>query len=265
LVNKEMSMSRSITIKCNGIRYLKEDDPFSRDEPYLVTVGFRCRVAIDGSGKARVVPGSLTTRTVGGGPQNNLGRSKDNWAKKGNTYYYEGRMTYATSVPKTQAGWLVGTVVIFMEEDGWSNSLASHFRAKVHEVVRGAIANLSMSGFNTSTITDAIVKKITADLGKALLTGNIVGIVKNLIAAVDPDDFGGVNLVMAATLPGGLVQMYAGQPPANITGLSLKNVPLNSPVGFELAYPIGALGSIPKNARYMGGCRILGNVSQSVT
>lgn len=257
-------MSRSITIKSHAIRYLKEDDPLSKDEPYLVTIGFKCRVAIDASGRASVVPGTLTTRTVGGGPHNNLGRSGDNWAKKGQTYAFEGKMTYTTSVPKTQEGWLVGTVVVFMEEDGWSNALASHFRSQVHQAVRGAVGNLAMSGFSTSTITDAIVKKITADLGKALLSGNVVGIVKNLVAAADPDDFGGVNIVMAVTLPGGLVQMYAGPPPTNITGLSLKPVPLNAPVGFELAYPIGALGSIPKRARYTGSCRVLGQVTQSV-
>src|SRR5262249_45373116 len=106
-------MSRNITIKCNRLKYLKKDDPLSKNEPYLVTIGFRCRIQIGANGVATVVPGTLTTQKVGTGPHNNLGHSDDQWAKPGETFGFDGRMTFAASVPETEAGWLVGTVVLF--------------------------------------------------------------------------------------------------------------------------------------------------------
>ena len=251
---------RTLTITCDTLTYQDEDDPLSKDEPYLVVVGFRFRIVADASGRAAVAPGSLSTSPVGGGPHHNLGRSGDNWAREGSTYGFDG-IAYRAELPEGEAGWVVGTVVLFMEEDGWAGSTAAAFREAAHEAVRRAIETLSLP--DVGSVTRTVITKIVTDMTKAVRRWDIGGVVRALASAADPDDVGGVNVVITATLPGDAVQMHAGAPPQDLTALRMQPVSC-SPEGavrFSLPYPAGDLSRLPNSARYQGRCVVSGQVS----
>jgi len=253
--------NKSIIIRFNQIRIQDEDDPISNDEPYLINIGFRAKVQLSG-GKESIAPGTLTTHTIGTPVHNNLGRGGDNWADEVNNYNFD-TQTFVASVPRTEAGWAVGVVSVLWEEDGFSDSTANLVRSKIKTAVHNAVQSLSMAGVDTNAITQAIIAKVTHDLGVAAKKFDLGGIITAIASAADPDDFGGVNVVLAFTLPNNAVMMFAGVPPDNVLSAPLTNVPANSPVAFDLGYPVGNLSQIPWRGRFEGKYRVRGNVTQS--
>jgi hypothetical protein len=254
----------TITISLNGMDYLAEDDPMSSDEPYLITIGFRFQLTKDQG----LLPHTLDVRPVGGGPQNNLGRSGDNWASKGRSYSWGG-MDWVATVPARRPGWVVGVMAIFMEEDGFSNSTAATMRNSVRDQVEQALRALSFKGYDPNAVGDALVKKVMSDVHRSLRRFDMGGLIRSVASAVDPDDYGGINMVMAITTHTG-VNIFAGEPPADLANMQLT--PLMTPPvlpgrqtatavhNFSLMYPIGDLSAIPNNARYTGRARINGSV-----
>ncbi len=255
---------KTLGISLKSIRIMDEDDPLSSDEPYLITIGFKCRVEARPDKTAYVVPGTLDVKIVGGGPQNNLGRSGDNWAEEVKTYSINGHCNYSAKVPKEGWGYVVGTAIVFMEEDAFENSTATLMRWRIHDAVKEAVGNLSMSGIDRNKITDAVADKITGDIGDSLKSLDIGGFIQALASAADPDDFGGIAMVVALTLPKGIVQVFAGVTPANLAAAKLKPMPANGTFGFSLNFPIGNVSSAPSNARYKGKSRISGVVTQTM-
>ncbi|MHB8974253.1 MAG: hypothetical protein ACYC3X_28535 [Pirellulaceae bacterium] len=254
---------KTITIRMLGIRIIDEDDPVSNDEPYLINVRFRARVQIAADLTASIVPNTLLV-IQDGDAQNNLGRTDDNWADEVNTY----RVTTQTdvlTVPSNEAGWIAGVVSVLMEEDGFSRTTANTLRNQIGSAVRGALSSLSFTSVDTRQITRVVAAKITRDINRAGANLNFGGIIRGLASGVDPDDFGGVNIVMVVTRPGDSVMMFAGAPPTSMATLpTLTAVPAGAgnQTTFSLEFPIGALGRVPSNARYNGKCRVGGSVTQ---
>jgi hypothetical protein len=265
---------KTLTIKLTSVRIDEEDDPLSNDEPYLVHIGFRGRLS-DSAAGVRFAPGSLSFHTIGGGPHNNLGRSDDNWADSGSKEYmiddllqvmpfhHAGKQAFTTTVPANQPGWVVGSVIVFFEEDGFSNATASTMRTKIRQQVEKAITNLSMSGINSSAITTAVTRKVTNDLKGAVEKVDVGGIIRGIASAADPDDYGGVRLVLAITTPGGGYSFYAGGPFSNVNDVPLTNVAQGTQLAnFQLSFPSGNISQVPWNARYTGRCRFKGLIIQ---
>jgi hypothetical protein len=271
--------AKAVSIRISGMDYLAEDDPLSSDEPYLITIGFRFQLTPGQGGSATVASGTVSVQNVGSGPHNNLGHSSDNWASKGKNYWWDlvaapglppmignGPMEFVAELPPNQPGWVVGTVVVFMEEDGFSNSTAGTLRNRIRGEVDKSIRSLSFQGFDPKVISDALIKKVMSDLDRSVRNFDIGGIIRSLASAVDPDDFGGVNVVMAMTVPNG-INIFSGQPPADLSKMNLTFLRTQAPPTitrheFSLMYPAGDLSKIPHNARYTGRARIKGAVLQ---
>jgi hypothetical protein len=266
---------KTLTIKLLSLKILDEDDPMSNDEPYLVHIGFRGRLESAGGNNVRFAPGTLSFSTIGGGPHNNLGRSGDNWADEGGMEYvidnivevlphqHAGRQAFTTTVPVNQPGWAVGSVIVFFEEDGFSNATAATMRTRIRQQVENAIRNLSMNGIDTNAITNAVTRKVTNDLKTAVEKFDIGGIIRGVASAADPDDYGGVRIVLAVTTPGGGFSYYAGAPFSNVNNVPITNVSKGTPMSnFEFTFPSGNLSQVPWNARYTGRSRFKGVILQ---
>jgi hypothetical protein len=250
----------SILIRMDEIRILKVDDPMSSDEPYLVNVGFRAQVAIGEESVPGIVPGTLSIADVGRAVHNNLGRNGDNWARRGNTYEFDSQL-FGVVVPGGEPGWIVGVVSVLFEEDAYPNSTADDLRKRLREAVSEAIIGLSFDSVDTRGITRAVASQIVRDIQKGASRVNVGGIIRSLASAVDPDDFGGVNMVLAMTLPQNGLMMFAGSPPENLGALpTLTAVPSGGQTKFSLDFPQQIPGGVSWNARYRGKCKVSGAV-----
>lgn len=243
---------RGIAISVDSIRVEDEDDPNSNDEPYLIVTKVRARIQMSGR-SARIVPGTLRVTNVMSG-HNNLGRRSDNWADEVRTYSVpEGTPRIAQELlPMNEPGWIVGAVVVHMEEDGFSASTGRLLSSKVRETVERAVSGMSLTGFDSSSITQSVAKKVTRDLKSALKNLNIGGIVRGLASAVDPDDFGGVNVVLAVTGPNNSVFSFGGVPSGDLGSLASDVTLVSNQKAYGLAFPAGDLRSIPSKARFQG-------------
>ena len=250
----------SILIRMNEIQIQKEDDPLSNDEPYLINIGFKALVAVGEDAVPRLIPDSLSVVAIGKNAHHNLGRGGDNWANKGGTYKFDTQM-YGAAVPAGQPGWIVGVVSVLMEEDAYSDKAASELRDKVRAAVSDAISSLKFDSVDAGGLTKAVCSKMVRDLQRATSKLNIAGILRGLAAAMDPDDFGGVNMVIAMTMPMYGLMMFAGAPPENLGTLpTLTTVPAGGRVTFTVEFPKQIPGGILWNAKYRGKCKIAGEV-----
>jgi hypothetical protein len=261
--------TKKISIKFTQVLVSERDDPVSNDEPYLINIGFRGRLIDRGNGTVGF--SSLIVNTVGSGPHNNLGRSHDNWAAKSTTWYtidtsptvgaleHKGLQAFTIQVPLNDPGWVIGSIAILMEEDAFVPSTATAMRTKIRDEVDAGLRSLSMSNVNINSITDTVVKKIAHDIVTSMQRLNYGGIIRGYASMADPDDFGGINVVMAITdFSNGLVY-YSGQPFSSVTNLPVQYLPNGvRTANFEVSYPIGDLSSIPVTARYKGRLRLRG-------
>jgi hypothetical protein len=258
LLDEAVHQWRTIEVHLTTLDYQQKDDDLSNDEPYLILVGFRMRTAVTPQGRVAMVPGTLQVARFGSSTHENL-RTAQNWAGSGKSYGIHNRgLRIREQLPTGQPGWLVGMVVVFMEEDGWTKSTATVLRDRIVSEARTALQTTNLD-VDATAISDAVVEKISAGVTRALRRLDIGGLVTGLVEAVDPDDFGGVNVVFAATLPEGRVAVFAGQPPADeaelTTGSKIMTT-ANEP--FALDCPVGNLSAVPGNARFKGRCTIRG-------
>jgi len=255
---------RFVTVKLTGLRCADEDDPASRDEPFLIVTRFKARAELTSTGTARLVPGTLTVMNTYAAGHNNLGRSGDNWCSERSAIHdipVSARQEMTESMPWGQSGWIAGAVVCFFEEDGFSDSTGRLLADQILGAVRTGLSTFSLAGVSTRTITDALAAKILGDIKRAVKNVNIGGLIRGLASAVDPDDFGGIAIVGAVTADGGRVFMFAGAPPADPASLLAGTTELRTSSTFSLAYPLGDLSTAPGNARYQGRCTVLGTIS----
>jgi hypothetical protein len=252
---------RTFELRVDSLSYIDEDDDLSSDEPYLILVRFRFRADITPQGQATLVPGTLQVGHVGSSTHENL-RSAQNWTREGMVFPLQDRgLRISEQVPTEQPGWVVGMVVVFMEQDGWPRSTAMHLRDQLVTQVRTSLSSLSFTT-DATVLTDAVVNRITGDIVTAVRNVRIGELIRGLISAVDPDDFGSVNVMMAATMPGGAVQMFAGQPPADPAALLAGLRPVGAG-GERVTFFCHQSGpsDVPGNARFQGICRIRGTVT----
>ena len=250
----------SILIQMTEIQIVKEDDPLSNDEPYLINIGFKAQIAVGEDGKPSLVPGSLSVIPVGKAAHNNCGRKGDNWANRGGKYAVDTQL-FGTVLPSDEPGWIAGVISVLFEEDAYSDSTANELRNRLRDEVSEAMTALSFESVDTSGLTRAVASKIVRDLQRAGSRLNIAGLFRNLASAMDPDDFGGVNMVLAITMPQNGLMMFAGSPPENVGAVpTLTMVPQGEKTSFSLDFPKEIPGSVLWNARYRGKCVVKGVV-----
>lgn len=252
---------RTITIAFNSIRIVDEDDPISNDEPYLIVTKVRMRVQVGAAaGTVSIVPGTLQVANVMSG-HNNLGRGGDNWADEPNTYNFPNGILRSVqeNVPWNEPGWVIGAIVSHVEEDGFSNSTANLLGTRIEALARSSVTSMSFSVADARGISDAIARKVVSDLGRAFRTFDLGGIIRGIASAADPDDFGGVQVVLTATGPGNTVFMYAGVPPASIGVPPGGVLAVTTTTPFSLKFPTG-VSALPSNARFCGDHRVNGDV-----
>jgi hypothetical protein len=258
---------RRIRIELNRLDVGDEDDPTSNDEPYLVIVRFRMRTSIV-NGAPRITPGTLQVGAVGTSSHNNLGRSGDNWCDEDDDPYSlpSSSLAITESVPTGQPGWVVGGIYVMFEEDDFKGSTAALMRDRIVREARNAISSLNFANVNSNALTNAIMNKIKDDLVRSLkkLALGAGDFFRALAEAINPNDFGGINVVMAATLPGGTLTMFAGAPPASAAGAIAAASQVAGSRDFALAYPAGDLSAVPWNARYTGKCVFRGKLTTTL-
>lgn len=244
--------SKTITLGFHRLYIGDEDDPLSNDEPYVIITKVRMKVSLTG-GKPQVVPGTLQVSNMRGS-QNDLGRSGDNWGDEPESYNLNLESVVRETVPD-EPGWMVGMVVTFMEEDAFSEGAARTLANKVRDTVEKAAKSFEFSSSDTKAIQEAVKRKIERDM-----KNSAGGFFQGIASAVDPDDYGGVKVVLAATVPGNKVMFYSGEPPASPTELLTEARPIQGSGDFSLGFPSPGLGSIPDRAEYKGKCRFFGKV-----
>lgn len=255
---------RQFKIQLKALDVLDEDDPSSDDEPYLMAISFRLQASIVGK-KASLVPGTLKTKLVGASCQNNLGHSDDNWCDEDEDPYDLTNQGFLIQemVPTQQPGWVVGAIVILMEEDAFPYSTAQTLRDKALQAATEALRKMDFKNVNATTISDAVVEKVKNEVLHSLRSLNFgaVDFFKGLAQALDPDDFGGFNVVMATTMPDGSARFLAGAAPASATEAVASSQTLGGSADFRLGYPQGNLDEVPANATYNGEAAVRGTLS----
>ena len=257
--------SRRIKIELHSLDVADEDDPSSNDEPFVILVRFRFQAMIGPSLKAKIRAGTLQVSAVGSAVHNNMGRSDDNWCDEDDDPYGLGGANLMINelVPTGQPGWVVGAVAVLFEEDAFSDGTANQMRKLILAEARKAIESMDFANINSNVITAPLVNKIAGQITSSLKLANLglIGFLNGLAEAVDADDFAGVNVVLAATVPGGEMRMIAGQPPASAQALVLESVPVTGPKEFVLSFPAGDLSQVPSSARYQGQMAVRGRLS----
>lgn len=248
---------RGISIGFESIRILDEDDPVSDDEPYLIVTRFELRTRVDAVGRVAIVPGTLKVDNIMSG-HNNLGRRGDNWADEVHTYNFPPR--YAQNLFRwNEDGWVIGAVVTLMEEDGFSDATADRLGEEVRKTVERTFRTMTFDRADARNLANILIKKISHDLSRAARRLDIPGIVRGLISAVDPDDYGGSQIVLAVTAPGNKVFSYIGLPTNSPTeALTRVREVRGGSMPFSLDFPAGDLRDLPGNARFQGRHRVNG-------
>lgn len=260
-----MGQSRGIRSKVTSIRIDDEDDPLSNDEPYLILIRVRARLLGFGTPTARLDPASINVSLRMNG-QNNLGRSSDNWADEPETYPIPSTIPSSAEslVPLNQAGWIVCGLMVHMEEDGFPKATALQVGADIRNAIQNKLTEFAAQ--NKPLTVDSVIKEVVGQLSANTLRKAM----QNLIAMVDPDDFGGMHLVGGVTLPNGSVWTYAGSPNP-ILPLFNGSTPFVIPGGmvltnaspsrnFSLTFPGGLQTSLPSNMRFQGKHIVRGRI-----
>ncbi|MGH2395648.1 MAG: hypothetical protein ACRDFW_01390 [bacterium] len=262
LVSPQIAQGQStnVTISLDTIRIVDEDDPVSNDEPYLVVTGFVVQAACDpASGICRPILSTVAVANNTCG--HNTLHPRDNWADEPNTYPIPASVgVVSRDVPLNQPLWIVGASAVLMEEDGFSPETARTACESIRDAVQNAVSNFNFTGFNASSVSTAVALQLLRALGDAFRRLDLGGIVRGIASIADPDDFGGVNLILAVTLPGNQVAMLAGDPARFPTTAAALPATPPPPGPFTLRYPVGDLSRIPSRMRFQGDYRVNGNV-----
>jgi hypothetical protein len=252
---------RTVDVRLNTLRVLDEDDPFSNDEPYLIVTGFKLRVQLAGTG-IQVVPGTLAVQNQTCG--HNTLRSDDNWADEVNNYSLPSKVGLVRrAFPRAETGWVVGAIVTLMDEDGFARDTARTVCRWQSEQAQKVLQSLDVNGIAGGDAFDILLGRLARGIAKKL-GGNFSDFIRGLISAVDPDDFGGANLVMTVNMPDGTVRVLSGDLMdfnQNTLPTKLLNAP-RAPTNFTLRYPLKSQRfGMPDRAFFLGSYRVFGRVS----
>jgi hypothetical protein len=244
---------KAVSLSIDSIRVQDEDDNFSNDEPYLIVTKFRARLVPSGTTFV-LSPGTLQVTGIMSG-HNNLGRSSDNWADEVNTYTLPNGIPRVVQefFPINQSGWVVGAVVVHMEEDAFAASTAQFLSNRIHAEVQTLLSATSFTGFNSQTITNEVARRISSDIRKSIYNLNVGGVIRGLASAVDPDDCGGFCVSLAMTGPNNTLFSYHGSIPTTLNALSLADVvPVTSRRTLTQSFPTADVRNAPYSARFNG-------------
>lgn len=253
---------KKINIAFPRLKYNGEDDWFMGDEPYLIVTRFVAQLQVNSDGSMTLVPGTLSVSNTPHGGHKDLGHSDANWADEDNTYHLPSNLSinFSEMVPKGQPYWVVGAFVTMLEEDGFSDStvryMANLIQSKVHE----ALSTMNFQ-VGVGSIGDAVRKRILQELGTSFWNlatnqsvSSLTSLLRSILQAVDPDDFGGSNLVMAVTDTDNSLYTYIGGIPQNQGQLLGGLTKVASHLYGYIHYPSGDISSLPYRARYTGNC-----------
>lgn len=251
---------RNIIIALERIKIRDEDDPFSNDEPYLIVTKFRMRVQFDPSGVLNVVSPAILGRVMTG--RYSIRHGAD-WAAEPNSYSLPRGTVINEWVPGAEDGWVVGAIIVHMENDGFDTRLAAELSRRVFEAVQGALTSPTLEVPDTSGIAESLHFSVLRKIRTGILSLNFGGMVRGLAGAVDPDDFGGVGAVLVVTVPGGGAMVFdgplAGNPASAVTGAR----PLTGSAEFSIHFPTKNARSAPApdNVKFKGSHLVQGRVT----
>lgn len=77
---------------------------------------------------------------------------------------------------------------------------------------------------------------------------------------MDPDDYGGTQIVMAVTAPGNKVFTYIGLPTDPADAFGRVRLMTSPTLPISLDFPARDLSGLPGNARFQGHHRVLGTL-----
>jgi hypothetical protein len=243
---------QGVQIVFDSLKIRDEDDPSSDDEPYLIVTRFQFRWRLD-RGNPSIVPNTLKVAPVMGG-HNNLGRRRDNWADEPHTYPIPNGIPRVAQnlLPQGQDNWILGAVVVFMEEDGFTAITARDLSARVHRAVERTLRAMTFSAADGRAVAHAVERKITLELVQSLGRLDLRGIIRGLRSAADPDDFGGLKVIVVRSAQGNQANVYSGQP--DLASALMESRSFTGSTRVSLNFPARNMGRVPGNARYQGNC-----------
>jgi hypothetical protein len=268
-INPGATFIRSVPVEfsLNSMRYRDQDDFVGDDEPYMMNISFRAKLIVDGLGNAKADPASITVAPIGTAIQNNLGRSGDGWADSGKSYDIRaGNQKFSTMLPD-QAGWFAGMFCTFWEEDNFSATQCRLTRDELVRQVRRAITSMNMTGLNDKTFSQGVGIRLVNDVRASIRLGDFSTFLKGIASTVNPDDFGGVNIIIASAFGNNSIKAFAG--PASATGSFVNMVELPKPgTGGNQVYNVAInfpAGTVPGNffAKFEGDVSVSGTVRRS--
>lgn len=255
-----------LNINLFSMKCRDEDDLTSHDEPYLVNVGFKAKLVRDATGKGKVDPATIQVFAIGTPGHNNLGQTGDDWAIENKRYRITGQ-NFSTTVLK-EPGWIAGIVCAMYEEDMYSDQMAKTFSGRLMGSVRSCLTSLELQNLADLELNFTGIARFVRELQAGILKF-FPSIFRAFASTINPDDFGGANVVIAATLPNNQVKMFAGPASAEEKFMNMVDVPRpgggNNAVNFALDFPANSpffLG-FTKPGKYGGSCTFSGYVTRS--
>ncbi len=259
--------STPVEFSLNSMRYRDQDDFVGDDEPYMMNISFRAKVIVDGLGNAKTDPATVVVAPVGSRIQNNLGRTDDGWADSGKTYdIRSGGQLFATTLPQ-EPGWIAGMFCTFWEEDNFSSTQCRLTQNELVRKITAALKTMNLTALNDKTFSQMVGIRLVNDVRAAIRLGDFSTFLKGIASTVNPDDFGGVNLVIASTYANNSIKAFAGPVTATDSFVNMTELPRpgtggNQVLNIGLNYPAGTL---PGNffSKFEGSAVISGTIRRS--
>jgi len=239
---------KNIIIQLDRLRIRDEDDAFSNDEPYLIAAKFRLRVRLNPDLTLSVVVPATVTRVMSGRATI---RACCNWADEPNSYALP-RAAINEFVP-AEDGWVVGAVIVHMENDGFDTRLAATVSARTHEAIQAALTSPTLAVPDTRGIPSLLHARILHKIVFGIEHQSLAHLASGVAAAADPDDFGGVGLVLGVT-SGGRVMMFEGPLDGDPVAAVARARAVEGTTAFSIGFPTRSVqrAKTPDVAKFKG-------------
>lgn len=256
---------RQFSVKLRTMHIDDEDDDLTNDEPYLLMYQFKMRFDLSDDGRTATVDRrSLVVGSFFRNYQNNLGFGSDNWADEEHSYTFPERadLFLADSVNVNES-WIFGAVIVLMEEDAFGSDTVRLLSTAIKDELQAKLSGMTPAVGAPDRVANLLLRDTLAKIS----AGNIGGVIGRLLKITQPDDFGGIQVVIATVTPiaikgrlTDLVLVYSGDLPTSIdpTALLRGITPVTDRALVRLRFPAGDLGRVPGIARYNGALRING-------
>ncbi len=263
---------KTYSIELNSLHYQKVDDfgPFNDDEPYVIGVQFKAHMLPHTSGNTTVYSPDLSTLEVGlvgFANQHDLGHSGSGWAKAGGRYKITGQ-SMETTLNVNDPGWISGELVCFFEQDEWGSKEVVQAQKLIQTEVKKSLSTMNVSGLGVNY--SALMDKVSSNVGSAFHSLSFKNIYHSLLSALNPDDFGGVDLVVLTTGQNGEVRYFAGDPGLLKSSQNQMKL-LRAGQGGQMSQAfslyflpqtqVAAIVQMDPAARYGGMCTFGGNIT----